>query len=43
MLKLISSWILVFFLVPLIPAFAQNASLINDAKKEGGKVIAYAH
>lgn len=41
MLQFISSWVLVFFLVSLIPAFGQNASLIKEAKKEGGKVIVY--
>jgi len=41
MLPFISSLILVVFLVPLHPASGQNATLIEEAKKEGGKVIAY--
>src|SRR5215510_4101071 len=41
MLPFISSLILVVFLVPLHPASGQNATLIEEAKKEGGRVIAY--
>ena len=41
MLPFISSLILIVFLVPLHPASGQNATLIEEAKKEGGKVIAY--
>src|SRR5215510_16241356 len=41
MLPFISSLILVVFLVPLHPASGQNATLIEEAKKEGGRVVAY--
>ena len=41
MLQFISSLVFVVFLVPWVPAFGQNSSLIDEAKKEGGKVIAY--
>ena len=39
MLGLILWSVLVFSLAPMIPAFGQNAKLIEEAKKEGGKVI----
>jgi iron(III) transport system substrate-binding protein len=41
MLRLILWSVLVFSLAPMIPAFGQNATLIEEAKKEGGKVIVY--
>jgi iron(III) transport system substrate-binding protein len=41
MLQFISSLVSVFFLVQSLPAFGQHASLIEEAKKEGGKVVAY--
>ena len=41
MLGLILWSVLVFSLAPMIPAFGQNARLIEEAKKEGGKVIVY--
>jgi len=41
MLRLILWSVLVFSLAPMIPAFGQKATLIEEAKKEGGKVIVY--
>ena len=41
MLRSILWSVLVFSLAPMIPAFGQNATLIEEAKKEGGKVIVY--
>jgi iron(III) transport system substrate-binding protein len=41
MLQFISSLVLLFFLQQSLPAFSQHASLIDEAKKEGGKVVAY--
>jgi iron(III) transport system substrate-binding protein len=41
MLQFISSLVLLFFLLQSLPAFSQHASLIDEAKKEGGKVVAY--
>lgn len=41
MLRLILSLVSLFFLARTLPALGQNASLIDEAKKEGGKVIAY--
>jgi iron(III) transport system substrate-binding protein len=40
-LQFISSLVLLFFLLQSLPAFSQHASLIDEAKKEGGKVVAY--
>src|SRR5215510_3329205 len=41
MFQLILCLVLVFFLVQVLPALGQNASVIEAAKKEGGKVVAY--
>ena len=41
MLRRIFGSVLVLALAPMIPAFGQNAKLIDEAKKEGGKVIVY--
>jgi iron(III) transport system substrate-binding protein len=41
MLQLILSFVAIFVLLQTCPARGQNASLIEEAKKEGGKVIAY--
>jgi iron(III) transport system substrate-binding protein len=41
MAQLISSLAFLFFVLVSEPVFAQQASLIDEAKKEGGKVVAY--
>jgi len=41
MCQFVLSLLLLLFLLQAPAAFCQNASLIEDAKKEGGKVVAY--
>jgi hypothetical protein len=41
MLRFILSLLSLFFFLEAPPAFSQSASLIEEARKEGGKVVAY--